>query len=309
MNWSSTLRGQEKKKKKKKKKDRWSEAFHALGIRKAPSFRKVDESDNQSTRTIILYWSFLVTVGFLCVFVGLWKYDLPIELITYSGKDTISCAPSSGKTLNLAAGQNPKWNELIPNQEFIIKNNCIDPCHGVDPSVGSIFRTSDDLQILTKSQINEYSLTGLDKNELKQREFIYGYQKYGLVFLPYILAQGIVTVLFGRRDPIQIRDKIYLLLGRPKTRLEVPKWQKLIAKYFALMIFARAILIVVICPPLFILNLVAAELDISTLPQSETSRHIGSWGPWAATGLVLGAAAVANFHAPVWKGLKKLPKY
>ena len=308
MNWSSTLRGQEKKKK--EKKDRWLETFHALGIRKVPSLRKAEGSNNQSTRLIILYWSFLVTVGFLCVFfVCIGKDDLPISIVTYSGIDTISCAPPSGKTLNLAAGQDPSWNETIPNQEFIFENNCINPCRGVEPLYGSMFRTSDDLQILTQSQINRLSGVSLSKNELKQIWFIHEYQTYGIVFLPFILAQGIVAVLFGRRDPIQIRDKIYLLLCRSKNQLEVPKWQKLIAKYFALMIFAWAVLIVVICPPLFIFNLVAAELDLSTLPQSETSRHIGSWGPWAATGLVLGAAAVAKFHAPVWKGLRKFPKH
>ena len=235
------------------------ETFHALGI------RKVEESDNRSTRPIILYWSLLVTVGFLCVFVGLRKDDLPISLVTYSNASAISCAPPSGKILNLSAGQNPNWTELVPNQEFITENNCIDPCHGVDPDGDSIFRTNDDLQILTKSQINEYNYVGLSKKELKQDQFIYNYRKYGLAFFPYILAQGIVTVLFGRRDPIQIRDRIYLLLRRPKNRLEVLKWQKLIAKYFALMTFAWAVLIVVICPPLFILNLVAAELDISKL--------------------------------------------
>ena len=127
---------------------------------------------------------------------------MPISPVTYSGVDTISCAPPSRKTVNLAAGQNPSWAELVLNQEFIIEKNCIDPCHSVDPGYDSIFRTSDDLQLLTKSQISRYFDVGLSKTELKQQRFIYGYLIHGLALLPYILAQGIVTVLFGRRDPI-----------------------------------------------------------------------------------------------------------
>ena len=141
--------------------------------------------------------------------------------------------------------------------------------------------------------------------ERKKQRFVKGYTKYGLLFLPYILLQGIWTALFGRRNPIQIRDKVYLFLSHPKAS-KWQKWQRSIGKYFALTIFAWAVFIVVIRPPLFVVNLVAAELNISDYPQSETAQHIGSWTPWAATGLVLFAAFAARFHSSAVDNLKYL---
>ena len=288
----------------------WSRTLRHLGVQGTSNGTRETPKD-QPTRTIIVYWGCLVTVGFLCLFVSLWNFDLPISQVTFSGIETIACTPKGD--LNLTVGQNPKWGNLVPNYEFITENNCTDPCHNVEPLDGqsAIFRSADDLQVLTMEQVNLYYDVDLKGGRGKTLKFVQGYRKYGLLFLPYILLQGIWTACFGRRNPIQVRDKVYLLLSQQRflTIGRAEEWKKWGSKYYALMIYAWAVFIFVICPPLFIINLVANELEIYLLPQQESSKHVGAWSPWAATVLVLLAALVARFHNSGVKLLKKIVSY
>ena len=288
----------------------WSRTLRYLGVQRKNN-GTIKTSQDLPTRTIIVYWGFLVTVGFLCLFVSLWNFELPISQVTLGGATILSCTPKGD--LNLTVGQNPNWGDLVPNYEFITENNCIDPCHGVEPRDGlsAIFRSTDDLQILTKEQVNLYYNVDLANGRGKELKFAQGYRKYGLLFLPYILLQGIWTACFGRRSPIQVRDKVYLLLSQHRffTIGRAKQWKQWGSKHYALMIYAWAVFIYVICPPLFVINLVANEIDISLLPQQETSKHIGAWSPWAATALVLIAAFIARFHNSGVSILKKIVSY
>ena len=192
-------------------------------------------------------------------------------------------------------------------------NHCVDPCKGFPPleNQGAIFRSPDDLQILSKKDIDLLLRVDLSKKDLKKQTFIDGYTNYGLVFFPYILLQGIWTTCFGRRSPIQVRDKLHLTLTRRRlfSRNPATPYQKWVAKHFALAMYAWAILITLICPPLFMLNLVANELNLNELPESETGKHIGAWSPYASTILVLLAAFAARFHRPVTTNIKKIARY
>ena len=188
-------------------------------------------------------------------------------------------------------------------------NHCIDPCRGIAPfdNLGAIFRSPDDLQILSQKEVNyilfEAGLPsgGLPKSELKKQKFVDAYQEYGLLLFPYVLLQGIWAACFGRRTPIQMRDKVYIILTqfRPFSGKPAITSQKWVAKYFALAMYAWAIFIIIICPPLFIVSLVANELHLLDLPQSETAKHIGAWTPYASTILVLLAALAIHLRQHV----------
>jgi hypothetical protein len=105
-----------------------------------------------------------------------------------------------------------------------------------------------------------------------------------------------------------------------RQRLSLPGLKKWIAKYWALSVYAWAISIILICPPLFIINLVASELSLSQLIESEPPTAIGQWPPWASTVLVLLAALIGKYHDDavnslagatryiIWKLLGKLTK-
>lgn len=48
------------------------------------------------------------------------------------------------------------------------------------------------------------------------------------------------------------------------------------------------------------------ELSLSTFPQSESNSHIGQWGPWAATALVLIGAFISEYHYELEEQVKKM---
>ncbi len=60
------------------------------------------------------------------------------------------------------------------------------------------------------------------------------------------------------------------------------------------------------CPPLFVANIVINELNLSSFPQSESNPHIGQWGPWAATALVLIGALISEYHYELKEQVKKM---
>lgn len=41
-------------------------------------------------------------------------------------------------------------------------------------------------------------------------------------------------------------------------------------------------------------NIIAMEVLLSKLPQSESGKHVGAWSPWAATGLIIAAALLSK---------------
>ena len=294
----------------------WSETLRTLGV---PEY-KIKEAERQKkniepgpTRTIIVYWAFLVTIGFMCVFVSFEDHKFNVSQVTLSGTANISCTPAGGN-LNISLGQDPGWHFFIPDSEFIAGNNCLDPCQGVNPSPeGAIFRTVNDLQIPSQKQISFLYQTLLaegffgknslvaDANlgrRLKRVRFFKTYVKYALFLFPYIILQGLWAIVFGRRRPRQVRDSVYLFIAELNLWTFGPaKVHKLrIAKMCAYLSYSWAVVIAVICPPLFVINLIANEISVNNYPESENAHHVGAWTPYVATMLVFGAALIAEFH-------------
>ena len=305
-------------------------------------------------RPIILYWGVLVTVGFVCMFIPIWTYlsadwiffdytyriryeptiwwpdDLDLMGIEYPVNATalLGCAAPHRFDDGSTNTSESYLGEYTITPQFVIDYRCENPCanfHGM-----SLFRTDSEIQLLTYDQ--GLNAIGEVPPGSKQREqkFIYGYETYGLIMLPYILVQGIWAAFFGRRSPSQVRDNFYIFLKgltlrapaakKSRTQLreyqlpEKGRWhagsrQKLIAKYWALAIYAWAILITLICPPLFVINVVANELSLSNYIESEPPTQVGQWTPWASTGLVLFAALIGRYNDSFVQTVKSVSKY
>ena len=267
-----------------------------------PNYTMTDV-ETGNTRTIITYWSILVAVGFLSIFVAIEdsRGILPfaVTLVDYSNLDQIQCTPPNG-FLNQSAGQLPEWEELWITSEFIDQNNCVEPCSTQNSPFfgGSLFRSNSDLQALTASQIDrQWEKTDLTSRERHADFFAFIYRNWGLFTLPYIILQGLWATLFGRKTAAQARHKLFDVL----TSIHLPggsvgPFQLAVAKYLSMLAYLWAIVILLICPPILVINVVASEIEIHPLPQSERNNHIGAWEPWAAAALVFLAALVARFH-------------
>jgi hypothetical protein len=254
-----------------------------------------------------------MTVGFICIFAAFKGYTASdFGFINAGGVDTIACAPPNG-IFDLSAGQKVEFGGLVFTQEFIDANNCANPCSVPFAGRGALFRSNDDLTTLrVKDMEDMWNGPALSEKRQEMNIFAFGYLNYALWLLPYILgelwgvspvlfsdvstAQGICAACFPRKSPSQVRDFLYLYFrdgrwGRPGGRRHMV-WARLIATGA----YLWAVLMLVLCPPLFVINLIAIEFVINPLSQREASNHVSAWGPWASTGLVLFAAFIARFQ-------------
>ncbi|MCJ1456988.1 hypothetical protein MMC28_007354 [Mycoblastus sanguinarius] len=73
-------------------------------------------------------------------------------------------------------------------------------------------------------------------------------------------------------------------------------WQKRTAKTIAAVAYLWTVFATLLSVLFFIFNIVAMEAFLAEFPQGESAVHIGAWGPWVTTALVLLAGLVAQFH-------------
>ncbi|CAF9905753.1 hypothetical protein IMSHALPRED_003962 [Imshaugia aleurites] len=207
--------------------------------------------------------------------------------------------------MNYAAAQSPYWPTPSPQfhiyKEWINDNGCMDPCaQGPFLWPPAIFRSLSDLQIVSHKEIQ--SLT----QSAAQSEFYSFYLIAGSVVGCFVLAQGLWAICFGRKSPRQCRTVIYKFVNdakMPRSKFHqrhrsVSRYgcilQKMSAKYLAIFAYLWTVISSIICVVLFVFNIIAMELLLSDLPQSESATHVGAWSPWAATGLIFAAALISK---------------
>ena len=190
------------------------------------------------------------------------------------------------------------------DSQFIQQNGCVDPCSQVN--IPSIFRQQSDLMLLPHRQALLWnSSTSTSKyqwakpaEQIRQDE--YEVEKLAFNLLPFILVQGFIVVLFGRCDPREIRDKIYISLYMSRPLSEKPsllRTQDYLIRLLAALNYCLAVAVTVLCPLLFILQLMSTELQFyNLLPDAEAPYSVGQWSSWAITVQVLLAALIGRYH-------------
>ena len=246
----------------------------------------------------MIYWAVLVLVGFICVWqqAEYGESDLNTE---YPDLSKVMCAP--GTNASMLMSPNGTFHRRALDKDFIQNNGCTDPCNLVD--VPSIFRNQNDLVLLTHSEalLWNYTLPG-EKYQKAERFLVNENKVLNLDWwsLPFIVVQGVIAALFGRRDPREIRDLIYINLFMEHTVSHKPAWvrtQEGIVRAFAGLNYLIAVAVVIFCPVLFIITLISQEFQIWThFPDSERPYSVGQWTPWVSTTLVILAALIARYH-------------
>lgn len=240
----------------------WSKTLRNLGSH---------EGQESGTRTIILYWGFLVVLGLVTIISQLNNF-----IITTAFIDLIVCVPPGSK-MNNTAGQDPSWPYLIADAEWLEANKCNNPCQ---PSAHkpplALFRSLSDLQPPSQKEISDsvYVFSG---------PFIQSYFYRGAPLAVFVLVQAIWAALFGRQTPRQYRMTIYSLLkdvslpllgshqtGNLTTRIG-RVLRRGMAKYVAIVAYLWAVVASVLCVLLFFISIAASEYLLMSFPQSESA--------------------------------------
>lgn len=268
-----------------------------------------------ASRIILIFWSFLVTVGFTSIFIGLQRGSrlnkggwFQVSTMT-SG--TVSCAPESGE-LNVTVGQprifdpdgGPFFNFLSISKDFLDANGCVSPCPSQEGGP-AIFRSADELEPLTTIELSK--VLGQDSTTRSQawlvdltNKFAFGWS----YIVIYVILQGAWTVCFGRNKPSETRAVLYHFFSRfsisgRSDREKFGSFQRRGAQLIALSAYLWSVFVVVIAVPLLIIDVILIELYVRQLPQSEDANHVGAWTPYASMALVLFAAALAKSHETI----------
>jgi hypothetical protein len=286
----------------------WSKTIRGLGLSKDQDSTQPEDS---TTRTLIVYWGFLVVVGMLSCLIPLLRIDFgnidkavaangAWVILTLGNASTTSCVPPSG-ALNMSVGQIELVPSFVMTKEWLDENNCGNPCTSALLPI-SAFRVASDLvpvNVVGLDQSFGASARSLNSAKTQFETFYFG---VGFFVIFFVVAQGAFVACFGKRSPRQIRDFIYLVFAdlripfrKHQSPIGQPSQRRVFcAKWAALSVYLYAVFTSVLSIPLLILNMVASELVLNPLPENENHVHIGAWSPYAATGLVLLAAFLAR---------------
>jgi len=278
----------------------WSGTLRRLGQKAAslkdPKARKTNGV--VGTRAIVIYWAFLVLVGFISI----WQYarygegDRNTE---YPDMSKVMCNPGTNGSKFLSP--NGTFHRRAIDSVFIQDNGCTDPCNLIN--IPSIFRKQNELTLLPHSQALLWNFTIPGPKYIQQEKLMTienGAFSLDYWTLPFIVLQGFITACFGRRDPREIRDLIYisLCMERPMSdRRWLRGTHEGAVRVLAGFNYLIACAVVLFCAPLFVVSIVAQELQLwHNQPDSENAYQVGQWSSWVYTALVILAALIARYH-------------
>ncbi|MCJ1272860.1 hypothetical protein MMC21_000649 [Puttea exsequens] len=278
----------------------WSGTLRRLGQRAASlkDPKGLKTNADVGTRSIVIYWAFLVLVGFICI----WQQTTYGEADyndEYPDMGKVMCLP--GTNASMLMSPNGTYHRRAIDTSFIQDHGCTDPCDLID--IPSIFRNQNDLVLLTHSQelLWNFTIPG-PKYERQERIMAIENVNFDIDYytLPFVLVQGFITALFGRRDPREIRDLIYIKLFMERPISHKPGMVRIqdgFVRVFAGLNYLIACAVVVFCAPFFVISMVSMEFQLwHNQPDAEKPYAVGQWSGWVYTCLVIIAALIARYH-------------
>ena len=278
----------------------WSGTLRRLG-QKAASLKDPNAlrtNGDVGTRTIVIYWAFLVLVGFICIWYQI-QYGANFDGREYPDLTRVICNPGTNGSMFMSP--NGTFHRRAIDYQFIQDNGCTDPCNLVN--IPSIFRNQNELTMLPHSEALLWNYTIPGQKYMNQEKMMsVENHLFSLNYwsLPFIVLQGFITAFFGRRDPREIRDLIYITLYMERRTSNMP-WLRAIhegaVRAFAGLNYLIACAVVLVCVPLFVISIIGQELQLwNNQPDSEKAYQVGQWSPWVYTVLVILAALIARYH-------------
>ncbi|KAK0509156.1 hypothetical protein JMJ35_008527 [Cladonia borealis] len=291
----------------------WSGTLRRLG-QKAASLKDpkaLKTNSDVGTRTIVMYWAFLVLIGFLCIWEQM-QEGAGDNNMEYPDMSKVVCSPGTNASMEMSP--NGTFHRRAIDNNFIQDNGCTDPCNQIT-TLPAIFRNQNELVLLPHSQALLWNAT-LPGAKYAMAEHLMTIENANLWInlwtLPFILVQGFITALFGRRDPREIRDLLYITLymEHPKRPIfqkpYLRRTQEIVVRIFAGLNYLIACAVVIFCIPFFLITVVSQEFSMwDEQPDSEKPYMVGQWSPWVYAALVILAAFIGRYHDSVIHSVTK----
>ncbi len=158
----------------------------------------------------------------------------------------------------------------IDSSDTYDRCKCHDTCGSVVPG-DFPFRHGQSLQAV---------LTSDRSTDLEEKPSVYHAFDVNAVFLSFILAHGILGLIEVWWSQQHIRDTIFRRLNgttrRSLRKSLISKTRYFVAKYTAAFFFVSAILVTVLCPPVFISSVIINEIVTWSWPVAYVSTSLRS---------------------------------
>ena len=242
-------------------------------------------------RPVIVWWGLLCFTAFVIVQVEQWRGWEPFLI---GGLATCSDHPIQGSNANCTFDY--YWNTLqgAPTSEWWQACNCNADC---------VARTVDHAPFRGGSNLVPYTLTSRTEKIVDSKAFGVATVANALT-LVFITLQGILALIECHWSQRRIRNAFFRLLYSNRNPPEVCSgfWAHVYfqaAKWFCLLFYCGAILMAVLAPLVFILNMIVNEIDIASTPVGEPKAAVGQWSSWVQVGLSIWGAIIIRY-TPAW---------
>ena len=209
---------------------------------------------SRGAKPVVILWGAMMFAAVIPSLIFTIKGIYPFEVtnqITY-------CSTNAAKNCTFAQLYNHGGG--IYSSTTYDRCQCNDTCGAVVPG-GFPFRHGQSLQAVLTSDRS----IGLDDNPTLSYAFV-----VNAIILFIVLAHGILSLIEAWWDQQHIRDTIFRRLGgdtrRSLRRGIVSKARHYVGKYTAAFFFLSAIVVTVVCPPLFISSVIINEIVTWTWP-------------------------------------------
>ncbi|KAI9802087.1 MAG: hypothetical protein M1833_002008 [Piccolia ochrophora] len=239
----------------------------------------------KNMRAIMIWWGFLVFAGLVCAMVATYTEHHP-----YMVQALATCFEGDGSNPKCNAAEAQDQTLVYrPPKEFWQECNCVDTCSQV--SGNAPFRTGTNLTPFI-SPTKAMEITGTVPFNR-----IVDFNQFCMIF---VTVQGILGLIQCRMSQRAVRNSIFRFLS-PKNREGRPlsttsKFRPFAAKWIALITYVFAIVMAVVSPAIFIINLIIHEILLTVIPVADPEHSVGQWSSWVSLGLAVVAAVISEYH-------------
>ncbi|RDL29901.1 uncharacterized protein BP5553_10528 [Venustampulla echinocandica] len=271
------------------------------GIMLTPILMWSTSVKKHQAQAVIIYWGILVFAAFVYATYGMVRLDVDV---LFPVQSLIVCTP----TPECSPVPSP-----VTAKDFD-RCNCIDFC-GVLGDDSPMRKSGNMVAGLPTESALAAQTTGFNN--------LYIINYLALVF---IFVNGIVGIIGSRFSQEQVRNTIFRFLNADRRKLvsklfggqrknellarfglQNPdvspttwsKWRYVLAKGIATFFYLTAVSLTILCPIVFVTNIIVNEVAIGMFPVGERSDAVGAWGAWAGALLVL-FAAVVDKYSKAW---------
>lgn len=256
-----------------------------------------------NARPVVVYWSFLIAIGVICVAVSILKtLRSPYGFGLYWQGAAAICSSIPDDDPSKPPYQY-RDQPYFSSPQAWVRYNCTTQCGSLSPNL--IMRPRSQMVPAAQSEFVNWVQPSELYSKISMTEL-------SLFVLPPVILQYVYTLWSDRRSPAEARNRVCAFLAGNNIG-RCLRMRRRMAVVLAIFIYVHAMLMLIICPLLFFFNIFFNEWSLAYYPQDEPVAAVGQWSPVVSVILVVIGISLAQLHQhklhfrrKIFRGVKRL---